>query len=474
MKYFIPLLSLFFLAGTLQAQTDLHNSGGLYLTNSSDTVFISGSLYNKTGANLVNAGGNLIVKKDITNYEVNMIAGTGKLWTNGNSMQYFYGDESFKTYDWIVDNTNNVTLENRVEVGDGSGGNLSFINGQIISGTADQDVIFNERSGYTGYSDNNHIVGYCSKEGSTDFTFPIGNGALKADLDITNLTGSSVFQTSYFVISYPPKIVTAPLVDVYDKEYWTLDRKVGTASANITLKWNDLRNALNHNNPATIRVAHFTGVSWISEGGVGSGNSPTGSVTSIMVDSYSPFAFRFESSILPIMFNSFVGTINSNCEVEIKWSANDEGSVKKYYLQKLINNKWETIYECQAKQLADISNYNFTDAGTHEGNNSYRIISENANSKLSYTTVKIVKADCNKNRIQVYPSTTSNFVTVSLPQYLNDCKLSVVNGTGQVILEKTNVPFGIQVIRLDKYSAGIYTIVIQSKYGSSVYRVIKN
>ena len=87
MKYFIHLVSFFIWVSTLQAQTDLHNSGGFYLSNSSDTVFISGSLYNKTGASLNNAG-NLIVKKDITNYELSMNAGTGKLWTNGTISGY--------------------------------------------------------------------------------------------------------------------------------------------------------------------------------------------------------------------------------------------------------------------------------------------------------------------------------------------------------------------------------------------------
>jgi len=103
-----------------------------------------------------------------------------------------------------------------------------------------------------------------------------------------------------------------------------------------------------------------------------------------------------------------------------------------------------------------------------------RVISENTNGKLSYTTVKNVKANCNKNKIQVYPTATSNFVTVSLPQYLNDSKITVVNSNGQVILENDKVPSGIQVVRLDKYPAGLYTIVIQSKYGSSNFKVIKN
>jgi hypothetical protein len=473
MKHAIFFLSLLMLANKLDAQTNLYNSGQIFISNSTDTLFISGSLFNNSGAVLNNAGGNLFVIQDITNNEAAMTAGGGKLWTTGTAMQSFYGSNPFKTYNWIADNANNITLQNRVEVGDGTGGNLSFVNGQVNSGTSLQDVYFRANSTYTGYSDAKHIIGYCSKEGNTNFTYPIGNGTLKADLDIDNLSTSSVFQCKYFGAGYSSLAVTAPLVSVFDKEYWVLDRTSGTSGANITLKWNDARNPLNHSIPAGLRVGHFTGASWISEGGVGTGNTVTGSVTSIMVNSYSPFTFASEASVLPILLNSFDGYVNGACEVAIKWAANAEGSVKKYYLQKLVNNKWEIVYECLPKQSTVVSNYYFTDAKAFEGSNIYRVMSENINGSVVYTASKNINVSCGKKQIQVYPTITSDAVTVSIPLNFSNSTLTVVNGGGQVVFENNKLQPGKQQLNLKEFAAGVYTIIVKDGDGVSSFRIIK-
>lgn len=473
MKYLLYFLGLFTVTNTLNAQTNLYNSGQFFITTPLDTVFISGSLYNNTGATLQNIAGNLFVRQGLINDEVNMAIITGKLWTDGSVTQIISGSSPFKTYNWIVDNTNNIILQNRVEVGDGTGGNLNFVNGQVNSGTILQDVYFRPNSTYSGYSDANHIIGYCSKEGNTNFTYPIGNGTLKADLDIDNLSTSSVFQCKYFGAGYSSLAVTAPLVSVFDKEYWTLDRTSGASGANITLKWNDARNPLNHSISAGLRVGHFTGASWISEGGVGTGNTVTGSVTSIMVNSYSPFTFASETSALPILLNSFDGYVNTVCDVVIKWAANAEGSVKKYYLQKLITNKWENVYECLPKQSTIVSNYNFTDAKAFEGSNIYRVMSENINGAVVYTASKNINVSCGKKQIQVYPTITSDAVTVSIPLNLVESKLTVVNGSGQVVFENNKLQPGNQQLSFKEFAAGIYTIIVKDNSGVSSLRIIK-
>ena len=397
---------------------------------------------------------------------------TGKLWTDGSVTQIVSGSSPFRTYNWTVDNTNNITLQNRVEVGDGTGGNLSFVNGQVNSGTSLQDVYFRSNSTYTGYSDAKHIIGYCSKEGNTNFTYPIGNGTIKADLDIDNLSTSSVFQCKYFGAGYSSLAVSAPLVSVFDKEYWTLDRTSGASGANITLKWNDARNPLNHSIPAGLRVGHFTGASWISEDGVGTGNAATGSVTSIMVNSYSPFTFASEAAALPILVNSFDGYVNSYCEVIIKWSANSESSVKKYYLQRLINNKWETVYVCFPK-LTDLSNYVFTDAKIIAGSNIYRVVTENFDGKTSVTAFRNINVSCGNSIVKVYPAVTSNEVTVTAPQYLNNSLISVSNSNGQLVAANVKLQNGKAVIALRGFAPGIYSVILHTSKGNISNKIIK-
>ncbi len=452
-----------------QAQTNVYNFGQVFITNSSDTVFITGSLTNNAGADLNNAGGNLYVKKDLTNYQVNMTTGAGKLWTTGTATQTFYGTQNFRTYDWVVDNPSNITLTNRVEVGDGTGGSLSFINGKITSGFFWQDVFFNANSSYTGFSDNNHIVGFCSKAGNTNFTYPIGNGVLKADLDIANLGTSSVFQCKYYGNIYSSLALTAPLASVFDKEYWILDRTAGISGSNITLKWNDARNALNHLDPSGIRVGHFTGSSWISEAGTGSGNTATGAVTSTMVNSFSPFTFASQTIILPVLVSSYNVAVNANCDAVINWKSFEDGASKQYILQKLINNSWTNLNNVSAKAFGENS-YSLIDFNAEKGINAYRVATELHNGTNYYTAVKSVNISCKKNAVKIYPTITKSIINVSLPE---DAQIFITNNNGQIVSEMILAKAGTQTLSLSPFAKGIYIITVKTATGATNIKVVK-
>ncbi len=474
MKFFIPVFGLLMLMNTLQAQTNVYNNGGLFLTNSSDTVFISGSMYNNAGAALNNAGGNLFVKQDVTNNEVAMTAGGGKLWTTGSELQSFYGAKPFKTHNWIVNNTNNVVLQNRVEVGNGAGGNLNFVNGKITSGDSLQDVYFNTGSNYTGYSNTRHVIGYCSKAATTNFTFPIGNGSLKTDLDVSGLASVTVFQCKYFDGAYASLTAALPLRSVFKKEYWTLSRTAGSSGAFITLKWNDARNILDHSTPSIIRVGHFTGSIWESEWGTGSGNTVTGTATSRMVNSFSPFTFAFEWSVLPILANSFEAAATSNCNINLKWASNNESNVKKYYLQKMINNSWQHIYETLPKLTGNLSTYTFTDTKTNQAGNMYRVATENKSGVMSYTGIKNVLLNCNKPKLLVYPTITTDNTIIFLPKDAGEGRLFVYNSSGQALIENLKLTGGNQSISLTKFVPGIYNFTVVTNGEKANFKVIKN
>jgi hypothetical protein len=474
MKSLVLFLVLFAWLHTTYGQTNVYNNGQLFITNSSDTVFISGSLFNNSTATLNNAGGNLFVKQDLTNEETVMTAGGGKLWTTGTAVQTFAGSKPFKTHNWIVDNVTNVSLQNRVEVGNGTAGSLSFVNGKITSGDSLQDVFFNAGSSYTGYTNTKHIIGYCSKSGTTNFTFPIGNGSFKADLDITSLASATVFQCKYFAVAYASLAVALPLKSVYDKEYWTLSRTGGASGAYITLKWNDARNPVNHAVPEVMRVGHFTGLKWQSEWGSGSGNTSTGTIISRMVNSFSPFTFASEYTVLPILMSSFEVAAINNCAINIKWSANEEASVKKYYLQKMINNSWQNINDQLPKQSGNLSAYTFTDTKSNQGGNMYRVATENKSGDITYTGIKNLVLNCNKPKLLVYPTITADNTTIFLPKESGNGRLFVYNSSGQAIIENLMLNTGNQNISLEKLAPGIYNFTIITNNEKSNFKVIKN
>jgi hypothetical protein len=438
----------------------------LYLTSNSDTVFISGSFTNTSTASLNNGGGNIYVKQNLTNHEAAMTAASGKLWLNGTALQTVSGTEPLRTHSIIIDNSAGVQLQNRIGVGDGSGGNLDFVNGVITSGTNIQDIYFYPGSNYIGYTDASHIVGYVSKSGATNFTFPIGNGMVKADLDIASLSATADFQCKYFETGYGTYSATAPVVSVFAKEYWTLDRTAGTSSAQVTLKWNDARRPLNHSVPADLRVGHFTAGSWISEGGTGSGNTAMGSVSSGSINSFSPFTFVSEGVVLPLKLISFKASPNAACNVNIKWAVHDETDVAAYHLQRSTDGfQWNDVEIIQVRNpTVNEKVYATTDNVVDKSIQwRYRLKIVQHNGQTVLSAINSTKLNCANPVVKVYPSFTENKITVENISNINPLlSIKIITINGQV-LSQVYMPSAISQIDLSAYPAGRYVITVETK-----------
>jgi hypothetical protein len=470
----ILVLCLFF-GPVASGQTDVYNSGQMYISNSTDTVYITGSLNNNAGAALINAGGNIYVLKDLNNGEAGMQAGGGKLWFTGTALQTLTGIQSFRTFNWIVNNPAGVNLQNRIGIGDGVGGRLTFTNGRITSGTQTQDVFFYPNSDYAGFADDKHIIGYCSKSGATDFTFPVGNGALKADLDIFNLSSVTDFQCKYFGTGYGTYTAQSPLVSIFSKEYWTLDRTAGTSMANITLKWNDSRMQLNHTAPADLRVGHFAGGIWINEGGTGSGNTVTGSVSSIAVNNFSPFTFASVGATLPLKIVEFTAKSGSGCQVQISWKSEDEREILSYTIQHSVNGRnWEDVVNLPVRNPMDqIASHSYSDKNNPGGTILYRIRANNSTGGFIYTESRVVTSACGLPDIVVYPTLIRDVVQVRIPQSFAATKVTLVNSTGQLVRCLKEKSSGVINLPMSGYSAGHYTIIVESDLERKSFQVVK-
>jgi hypothetical protein len=473
-KIFLTLQGSLILVINVFAQTDVYNSGQIYITNSSDTVYITGSLNNTNSAGLNNAGGNIYILRDLNNSEPNMLAGGGKLWFTGTVLQNITGTQPFRTNNWKVNNTAGVNLQNRIGVGNGTGGTLDFINGMVTSGTQLQDVFFYPNSAYTGYADNKHIIGYCSKSGSTNFTYPIGNGTLKADLDIFNLGSVTDFQCKYFGVGYGTYTPQSPLVSVFDQEYWTLDRTAGASSARITLKWNDARKPLNHAIPSDLRAGHYTGTVWINEGGTGTGNTATGTVSSVAVNSFSPFTFASINSVLPLKITAYNVTVN-NCQVNIRWTSEDETDVSKYIIQKSSNGQsWENIASININTTINtVSTHVYTDDKVTDGDWMYRVKVDSKNGDYFYTSIKTARLSCSPGTVSVYPSLVKQNLTISIPANIKVNNIIIYNSYGQLIKTISNPVNHLTTLNLSGYPAGVYNIIVDKPGGIQNFKIIK-
>lgn len=453
------------------AQAGLYNTGGLYISSIADTVYITGALNNEATATLHNVAGNIYAKGNMTNNEPNMLAVGGKLWCIGTAIQDVSGTEQLRTHHWIVNNNSGITLHNRVSVGNGTAvGTLTFASGTITSGTAMQDVYFNTNSNYNNYSNTNHIIGYCSKAGSSNFTFPIGTGTIQADADITNLSSAATFQCKYVDSGYGNYTMVPPLISVYDKEYWIIDNTQAAATCNVTLKWNDARKVLNHTYPTNLHVGHFTSGAWYDEFGTGSGNTPMGTVTSVPVSSFSPFTFASGATILSSKLTHIQATAKQ-CGIQLMWQ--HQALAVKYKLYKSLDGvQWSICNEVTANNDNNITTQdNDVLSGIQY---QYKLKVYNSNNTYYYTHIAMQKANCSTyTPIQVFPTITTDIVHIKLAENLTQpALLTIIQADGRLVqsmqLRNTTTP-----LSLKKYNDGNYILTIKQGGYTHSFKVIK-
>jgi hypothetical protein len=461
------LLGFLFLYGATQAQ--VYNTGTFYV-GSGTIYYCNGNFINTAGASYQNDGV-MYISGNVTNSQSAMPAGAGTTVFNGTAAQTLSGSSSYRNLDITLDNASGLTLANRLAVGDGTGGILTFTSGRITSGTNTQDVYFYPGSAYTGYDATHHIIGYVTKSGSTQFDYPIGDGSHTADLTISGLTGDADFQVLYTGSGYGTYAVQAPLVTngVFRQEWWNLSETAGSVSAQVALHWNDARQTLNHSNPGSLVVAHFTGGVWTSAGGTStsSAGSSTGTVgPSNALGSFSPFTFGSTAMPLPITLSTFT-VDNDNCAAYLTWTTTLELNAASFDIQQSTDAvNFITVATVKAEDTA--SSYHTTIA-QQSRQAFYRLKLNDLGGTSTYSGVDALDLTClpAAQQLSVYPNPVSTGALLQARLISADARgmgdLQVYDAVGRrVYSTMVTVSSGTNLysIPMTGLPQGIYTIVV--------------
>ena len=358
--FFLMCFFMIILIGNLAAQTDVQNTGVLYIGSSIDTVYIGGSFTNSNTASLTN-NSVLNVFQHVSNSQAGMSAGTGTLYLNGSSAQTISGSQVFKTYHFNTNNAAGITLNNDISVS----GVHSFSNGLITTSATPNYMIYEAGSSYTGDNDSRHIVGWLKKLGNTNFTFPVGNSQYERSISLSSLGAVSEFAVKHNKAvspNYTSLYGTLVLVDT--SEYWTINRISG-GSAVVTMNWDDAKIPVPHVLITAVQATYWDGTFWRSFGGSASGStSATGTVTSSSTSAFNTnFTIGSTALVLPVQLISFTGQ-RKNAVNEIKWEVTNESGIRNYQLQRssdgLNFNSISTI--AAYNNQAAVSQYTFNDA----------------------------------------------------------------------------------------------------------------
>src|ERR1700722_2139932 len=123
------------------AATAQFYNNGTFFVGASGVLFINSSYTNTTAADYQN-NGTVYITGNLANNQSSMPAGTGRTYFNGVGAQTLSGAQPFRNLNINIDNENGLLLSNRLAIGDGSAGLLTFSAGAITTGTSTQDVYF--------------------------------------------------------------------------------------------------------------------------------------------------------------------------------------------------------------------------------------------------------------------------------------------------------------------------------------------
>ncbi|MEY2829323.1 MAG: hypothetical protein RIQ33_1181 [Bacteroidota bacterium] len=307
-----------------KSQVAVTNQGTLYISGSSDVLYINGSVDNQSTAAFTN-NGSFYLLGNLSNSETGMATGTGNLYLQGTSAQTVSGSQAFKTYNLSTNNSNGITLNNDLSIS----GTHVFSAG-IIATSNSNYLTYQNGATYSGDGNSKHVNGWVKKIGTQDFDFPVGNGSIERIAGIRALSISSDFICKYNQSTpYTSSILTSSGLSVVNaNEYWNIDRNSG-GTAKVYMTWDITKRALALGTSflSYVQVAHYTNSSWKSETGTPTGSLLTsGSITSGTLNSFSPFSFGSGNSVLPVSIRNLNVKCLGNNEYELSWIAtHDDG-----------------------------------------------------------------------------------------------------------------------------------------------------
>ena len=439
------------------------SSGGTFsnIAGCSPTMTINGNVTN--AGTLTSAGTATIgVKGNWTNNGTSTATG-GTVTFNGTSAQIVSGSQALIVYNLITDNSLGITLNADLSVS----GTHTFSAGIITTSVTPNYLIYAAGTSYSGDADTRHVNGWVKKAGSTDFTFPVGNGTYERTVAVENLSALSEFNVRYNAPTPNTNQLQLPVRSVGSSEYWEIN-KVSGGSAAIHLNWDNSKVGFPNYILADILVAYFDGSNWIDQGGTATGNAlTTGNITSNSLSSFGFFAFGSKSYPLLVNFISFTAKRRDNY-TNLKWVTTEEVNTDHYDIHRSDDGiAFTNLYSVPSTNRITMQEYTYKDFRAINGIAFYRIKNVDRDGSSKFSKVVTVYEDSHVKGYLRVVNPVNGYIIIYSKVEEPAARYILVNESGQQILKgvmplhagnvnQINFPF--------RPAAGTYILKINGQY----------
>lgn len=463
MKNYIILLIATLTGFTVAAQNELYNDGSVLYISTGATVQVNGSFTNTNTSSFANYG-TVTITGNTTNNQT-MSGYTGKLVFNNTSAQQLNGSASLLTKDFEINNAAGAILNTKL-IADGV---CTFTNGIITASNTAAPFVFTANATVSGVSNASHVNGYVVKEGTGNFTYPVGDAANYQPIGINTSANAGGIRVQYIAADAgtAPFTGATPLLYYNTKEYWDIT-PISTATGTVTIYW-DSYNNIGIGNTADLRVAHLTGGNWVNEGVIPppAGTTSAGSVTSsATISTWSPFTLGSVSisSTLPLSWLSVTAFSNTQKQVEINWKVNEQ-NVRTYTIEKSNNGTGFRTIAALNSMGNGINSYTYTDKELLQNTAYYRIKQTDEDGRFSYSSIIKISGQINTG-LTIYPMPFKESFTV-ISDERQTAKLTSLDGK---LIKTIQLKAGSNYVNVGGLVKGVYLLVTQNNI---VKKVIK-
>jgi hypothetical protein len=466
LHYSFRLLPFLFLICS-SALAQLSNNGSLIQINGNALVQINGDFTNEAGSNYVNYG-SVIVLGNFTNNQVMSSPYSGMLRFDGTTgPQTVSGASKLWANDIEINNASGIIINDTLLVD----GEISFINGILSATNASNPFWLSSTATISSInppSDASHVRGYMVREGTGNFSYPLGDGTKyqKIDLNLSSNTAGMRVRYDSSSAGAAPYVNTGsdttPLFVFNNLEYWDCT-PLGTATGTVQVYWDSYKNG-GTTFPNDLRVAHKSGGNWLNEGTIGVGTSAAGSVTSNSLSTWSPFTLGSTSfgSPLPINLLGFNGKVLKEYN-QLIWFTGIEEPNTNFELERSINGKQFNKIARIAAQGNNNNEYRYNDFFTEAGDVFYRLRIINTSGKLGYSnTVKLNRKDALGLASSLFPNPAEQLINIAIgDQSLIGSQAKLYDMSGK-LLQSVEIKTGVQQIDINQYPAAQYIIRLEN------------
>jgi Secretion system C-terminal sorting domain len=178
------------------------------------------------------------------------------------------------------------------------------------------------------------------------------------------------------------------------------------------------------------------------------------------------YSFVSWNNITPVKLISF-GAIPEASGIKLNWETTNEINMKNYVVERSNNGttNWTTIATVAARNQATNSSYNAYDNAPATCKNYYRLKTVENNNTIAYSSVVLVKYNCGKESITIYPNPATTVVNVSITNSGSTAIAKILNASGKTVWTG-NLRNGSNSIDVSNMASGVYVLQMTNKKGS--------